>query len=65
LSQRTVWLRDGGSSGRGVWLEGVGQGSICRMGLMVGELDVFADNGYAGPLSVAGVLEPGEERMDE
>ena len=32
---------------------------------MVGELDVFADNGYAGPLSVAGVLEPGEERMDE
>jgi len=74
LSQRTVLLRGGGSSGTGVWLEsdrGVGQGSIrdiCWMGLMVGagnrnELDVFADNGYTGPSSIAGVLEPGEERM--
>lgn len=76
MSQRTVRLRGGGSSGTGVWLEGdrgVGQGSrrgICWMGLMVGvgnrnELDVFADNGYTGPPSVAGVLEPGEERMYE
>lgn len=76
MPQRAVWLRDGGSRGRGVWLEGdrgIGQGSsrgICGMGLMIGvgkrnELDVFADSGYTGPSPVAGVLEASEERMCE